>query len=198
MEAAHYAFVLIGGLSKLRAVATRPPTAEDINMSLVNDEEFPRRPKATTAHSALSSNSASHPETESYRVGNKRPPKEHRWPKGTSGNPRGRRKGSLNTFEALAKSLQRRIRIERAGGSRDETCLQAMMDQAVNAALKKDWTAFKIILALLREGSASGKLSSETGLPVPEEKMFSWTEEQEELYRRLEELEREHPDSEES
>ncbi len=41
-----------------------------------------------------------------YKVGDKKPPKEHRFKKGQSGNPKGKPKGTLSVVAALKKKLQ--------------------------------------------------------------------------------------------
>jgi hypothetical protein len=158
-------------------------------LEFINDD-ISRRFMGTTAYVAPPAETAPPPEKEPYKVGNKRPPLEHRWRKGKSGNRRGRPKGSVNVYAMLVKVLQRVITIERGGRITKVTSLEGMLEQAVSSSLKKDWRAFDITFALLREGFAKGKISLETGqLVEPPVKMdLTWTEEQEIMYRKLEEM----------
>jgi hypothetical protein len=51
------------------------------------------------------------PTTNEYKVGRGRPPKEHRWPPGRSGNPKGRKpkKLSIEFDLKLALALKKKI-----------------------------------------------------------------------------------------
>jgi hypothetical protein len=165
----------------------------------INDD-ISRRFMGTTDYIVPPSEIAPPPEKEPYKVGNKRPPLEHRWRKGKSGNRRGRPRGNVNVYAMLVKVLQRVVTVDRGGRITKITNLEGMLEQAVSSALKKDWRAFNITFALLREGFAKGKISPETGQLLDDssddDKAFDWTEEQENLYRELEALERPHVDNE--
>jgi Family of unknown function (DUF5681) len=81
-----------------------------------------------------------------YEVGYGKPPKETRFEKGQSGNPKGRPKGSQNiatTFHQITREL---IQVSENGKSRAVTKLDAIMLQLVNKAVSGDLKAGKEIL----------------------------------------------------
>lgn len=68
-------------------------------------------------------------------TGFKKPPREHRFKKGQSGNPRGRPKGSQNASALLAKRLNKKVRLRIDGVPREMTTLQVILERLVNGAL---------------------------------------------------------------
>ena len=91
-----------------------------------------------------------------YDIGFGKPPKETRFVKGRSGNPRDRPKGSKNlatTFHEITRQL---IRVSENGKSRTVSKLDAIMIQLVNKALTGDLKAAKEFLqwSQLFEGMA--------------------------------------------
>jgi len=82
------------------------------------------------------------------RVGPGRPPRHSQFRKGTSGNPNGRPKGSLNVATVLARTLRERVVINENGRRRTITKLQASVKQLVNKAAGGDMNAFKVLSAL--------------------------------------------------
>src|SRR5262245_33179094 len=53
-----------------------------------------------------------------YEVGYRKPPRHSRFQKGQSGNPRGRKKGSINTETALRKAIFEQITVRDASGKK--------------------------------------------------------------------------------
>jgi hypothetical protein len=95
-----------------------------------------------------------------YDVGFGRPPPEHRFKPGRSGNPRGRPKGAKNEETILNNLLNRRIEIRQAGRLRKITVLEAMLLKFAEEALKGDAKAATFLLNRYRppeanEGSAN-------------------------------------------
>ena len=79
-------------------------------------------------------------------VGYGRPPKEHRFKKGTSGNPKGRpRQVELSLDTIILKELEKSLVISENGSSRRVRKLEAMAAVAVNKAIKGDFKLFKAI-----------------------------------------------------
>lgn len=83
---------------------------------------------------------------ESERVGYGQPPKQHRFKKGVSGNPRGRRKGVKNEATMLREILQRKIWIQVNGKRRMVPVMQAMLLRFVDAGLQGDTKAATFLL----------------------------------------------------
>jgi hypothetical protein len=73
-----------------------------------------------------------------YRVGYGRPPKEHRFQPGESGNPKGRPKGAKNTSTLLRKILDSKIEVRTGGTVRKISVREAILTRFAEAALKGD------------------------------------------------------------
>ncbi len=89
------------------------------------------------------------PADDEYEVGNKKPPKHSQFKPGESGNPAGRRKGSLGFKTLLAAELKSTIKIQEAGKTKIVTKQQAMVKQVVSKALKGDDKAFGRLIPLM-------------------------------------------------
>jgi hypothetical protein len=61
-----------------------------------------------------------------YLVGNRRPPRDRQFKPGASGNPAGRRKGSLNFKTLLAKRIE--LDNQGAGGGKNQNNFQTARD----------------------------------------------------------------------
>ena len=72
----------------------------------------------------------------SDEVGYGRPPREHQFKPGHSGNPRGRPKGSKNETTILYGLLNRKIEVRQGGTSRKITVLEAILMRFTEDALK--------------------------------------------------------------
>ena len=59
------------------------------------------------------------PKPRDYSVGKGKPPTHSRWPKGVSGNPGGKRKGSVDLQQAFNAALQRPIIVTIEGEKRE-------------------------------------------------------------------------------
>jgi hypothetical protein len=86
-----------------------------------------------------------------YRVGYGRPPRQHRFKKGQSGNPKGRPKGSKNTTNILRQVLDEKIIITQAGKPRNISKREALMRRVVHDALSGKHLAQQVVLGLDRE-----------------------------------------------
>ena len=81
-----------------------------------------------------------------YRVGYARPPHQHQFKPGHSGNPKGRPKGAKNEETILSNLLNRKIDIREAGRLRKITVLEAVLLRFTEAALKGDAKAATFLL----------------------------------------------------
>jgi Family of unknown function (DUF5681) len=85
-------------------------------------------------------------DTSEYEVGYGKPPRHSRFQKGQSGNPRGRKKGSVNTETALRKAIFELITVRDAGGKTQKmTKFEVACRQLANKAAAGDQRAFKLI-----------------------------------------------------
>lgn len=72
-----------------------------------------------------------------YRVGYRRPPKEHQFKAGKSGNPKGRRKGAKNVATILREIFYRSIEVRDKGTVRKIAYIEALLRKFADAALMK-------------------------------------------------------------
>ena len=85
----------------------------------------------------------------SYATGYKKPPKEHQFTKGQSGNPRGRPKGSKNVATLLQEELAQTIVVQEQGQNKSIKKLDAIVKQLVMKALKGDSRAIEYLFKQL-------------------------------------------------
>ncbi len=69
-------------------------------------------------------------------IGYCRPPKQHQFKPGQSGNPKGRPKGAKNEATIIRSILEKKISIREAGRSRKVSVLEAMIWKFAEDALK--------------------------------------------------------------
>jgi hypothetical protein len=89
------------------------------------------RVRQSRKHSGASSDA-------NYAVGYKRPPKEHRFKPGQSGNRKGRPRGVKNTSTLLRQLLDRKIEVRSQGRIRKISVREAILTRFADAALKGD------------------------------------------------------------
>ena len=83
-----------------------------------------------------------------YDIGKGKPPKAHQWPKGVSGNPAGRKKGSRGLKTDLKAELNSRITITENGKTITLTKQQVILKALATKAAKGDVKAANSIVAL--------------------------------------------------
>ena len=83
-------------------------------------------------------------------VGYGKPPRETRFVKGRSGNPRGRPPGAKSFSALLSDKLNEPVIVAENGGRRKISKRQAIIKQLVNQSAKGDWRAAKILLDILQ------------------------------------------------
>jgi hypothetical protein len=107
---------------------------------------------------------------QSYEVGYGRPPTAHQFPKGQSGNPSGRPKGSKNISAVIAAALSERVTVTVKGKRRSITKLEAAVTQMANKAAGGDQKAAKLIIELLHQSEIRDEARTVGSLVSPEER----------------------------
>ena len=85
------------------------------------------------------------------QVGYRNPPEATRFKKGHSGNPKGRRKGSLNVATVFAQTLREKVVVNENGRRKTMTKFEAAIKQFVNKAASGDLRALQLLVSLSRE-----------------------------------------------
>ena len=79
-----------------------------------------------------------HKETSDNAVGYRHPPVAHQFKKGQSGNPNGRRKGSVSAVSHVAQALNEFVVVQEKGERRSLSKLAVAAKQLVNKAVSGD------------------------------------------------------------
>lgn len=95
-----------------------------------------------------------------YAVGYGRPPRQHQFKAGQSGNPRGRPKGVRSEADILAKLLNKKIPIQDRGRVRHVSVLEAAYYRVAQNALKGDLKAMNFLMH--RKAAVAQTRSGET------------------------------------
>lgn len=96
-----------------------------------------------------------------YEVGYKSPPKKHQFPKGQSGNPKGRPKGGKSFRKLVEILLDSKVTIQENGRPRMVTRREAAAALLVNKTLKGDHRAFQMLLLLINDIDAQKAAKSQ-------------------------------------
>jgi hypothetical protein len=88
-------------------------------------------------------------------VGYGRPPREHRFQPGQSGNPRGRPKGSRNVATIIAEVLSRRIRTKIDGQPQRILPTEALVHVVLRKALAGDRHAWETVFRWIEDSEAA-------------------------------------------
>jgi|SRR5580692_7549446 hypothetical protein len=88
-----------------------------------------------------------------YEVGYGRPPRDHQFKSGKSGNARGRPKGAKSEATILKTLLYRKIEIREGGRVRKVTVYEAIYLRCVEDALKGNVKTANFVLGRLAAGS---------------------------------------------
>ena len=86
-----------------------------------------------------------------FAIGYKKPPVKSQFKKGTSGNPKGRPKGSLSISSVLMKTGREQVSVTINGKTRIMTKLEAASMQLHNKAASGDLRAVNLTLAAHRQ-----------------------------------------------
>jgi Family of unknown function (DUF5681) len=99
-------------------------------------------------------------EGEEYEVGYGKPPRASRFQKGTSGNPKGRPRGSKNLASIVMRESRRRVRVNGPRGPRTITKLEAVVMQLGSKAALGEARATREFLPLVQRSEEA--LSAES------------------------------------
>lgn len=91
-----------------------------------------------------------------YDVGYGKPPKDHQWPKGKSGNPAGRPKGSRGLKTDLNRELDAQLTIAINGEPVKGTTQQLMLRTLARRAAHGDVRAIKLLTDLVLQVFGAG------------------------------------------
>jgi hypothetical protein len=86
------------------------------------------------------------PPAANYKVGYRKPPKEHRFKPGQSGNRKGRPKGTKNTGTLLRELLDRKVEVRSDGARRRISVREAILTRFAQAALNGDTKSAAFLL----------------------------------------------------
>jgi hypothetical protein len=81
-----------------------------------------------------------------YEVGYGKPPEETKFKSGKSGNPKGRPKGSKNTYNLMNDILNQKLEVIENGKKIKMSKKAAMLTQLINKAVKGDTKAISVLL----------------------------------------------------
>lgn len=90
-------------------------------------------------------------------VGYGRPPVEHRFQPGRSGNPKGRPKGSKNAQVVLTEILNRKVAMRVNGNTKRISFLEAMLLRFAEDALKGNTKSAAFLLGRYQNDIATGE-----------------------------------------
>jgi|GEM_PF-902545 len=106
-----------------------------------------------------------------YPVGYGRPPRDTRFKKGSSGNPKGRPRGSKNSTTLLKEALNEQVAITENGRRRTITKKEAIVTQIVNKAASGDHRSIQLLLLnqipLIEDRLESSRSATAEGPPPP-------------------------------
>jgi hypothetical protein len=106
-----------------------------------------------------------------YKVGKGRPPKEHRFKPGQSGNPKGRPKGSKNHATMAKAALGRKVVATVNGSRRSMTVVEIAYRRLADKAMAGDQKALNYLLTLAdhvdpAEIGAASNITTEQDLQI--------------------------------
>lgn len=103
------------------------------------------------------------------KAGYKKPPKKHRFKKGQSGNPSGKKKKSMDSASILARELEKTILINENGMEIRITKKQALFTSLTNDSIKGNATARRLLIKILDPTLPEPFVPNETDKAMVEE-----------------------------
>lgn len=107
-----------------------------------------------------------------YEIGYRRPPPSGQFKKGSSGNAKGRPKGSRNFLTLLEQELAQKVVVNENGRRKTVTRLQAMVKRMVAGALQGDPKATLTLVDILRRSGGIEPPEVEGLLPANYEQVL--------------------------
>jgi hypothetical protein len=116
-----------------------------------------------------------------YDVGYARPPRQHQFRQGCSGNPRGRPRGAKNLATLLDETLNEKVHVNDNGKRKTISKRQAILKQLVNKAAGGDPRSIQLLLGEIRliESRADSAAAATGGLAEADREVLA------QIYRRL-------------
>jgi hypothetical protein len=108
------------------------------------------------------------PDNRTGEVGPGKPPKDGRWRKGQSGNPRGRRKEAESCRDLLKEELDALIRIQEDGKIITLTKRKLWVKRIVNGAIQGDPHCEKILMMIEKPKGSPRQGGGRGGLRIHE------------------------------
>lgn len=96
-----------------------------------------------------------------YEVGKGKPPKEHQFKPGQSGNAKGRPKGSKNVHHVLSKILKEKITVTDAGKKMVVEKLEGAMRVLVNSSFEGRPQSLWLLLEVMKDGDVAANQAAE-------------------------------------
>ncbi|MBR1153973.1 DUF5681 domain-containing protein [Bradyrhizobium sp. JYMT SZCCT0428] len=93
-------------------------------------------------------------------VGYGKPPREHQFKPGKSGNPKGRPKGAKNPETILLELLQQQVGLNERGKARRITILEAIFRRIIEDGLKGNTKSAAFILNRYQAATSGGTMES--------------------------------------
>jgi len=135
-----------------------------------------KRIEPRTARGGLARERRRRPSGDSYEVGYRKPPREHQFRPGQSGNRNGRPKGTKNAATTLREILDRRIEVRSGGTVRKIRVLDAILTRFAESALKGDTKAATFLLQRYDLAQPSNDPSANTTTPEEQEIIETYLE----------------------
>ena len=89
------------------------------------------------------------PKNDGDDVGYKKPPKSGQFQKGTSGNPKGRPKGSKNLASIVLEESRKPVQVSGPGGTRKVTKIEATVTQLGNKSAQGEIRAANVFIPMV-------------------------------------------------
>jgi hypothetical protein len=105
----------------------------------------------------------------SYSVGYGKPPREHQFQPGQSGNRKGRPKGAKNTSTLLREILDRKVEMRIRGKSRKVSVREAILTRFAESALKGDIKPAAFLLQRYDISDTGSEHANDTAMQDDEE-----------------------------
>jgi hypothetical protein len=104
-----------------------------------------------------------------YQTGYSKPPKEHQFQPGQSGNRKGRPKGAKNTATLLREILDRKIEVRSGSTLRKISVREAMLTRFAESALKGDTKSAAFLLQRYEMVEAAPQHANSAATPEEQE-----------------------------